>query len=107
MTTARGRRDGPTRRGTARHDTTPAPGTTPRHDTTRHGTTRHDDMRSDMAEVLLFHHGHGLTDGVREFADALTAVGHEVHVPDLYEGQVFDELEKGLAYARQVGFDVI
>jgi dienelactone hydrolase len=60
-----------------------------------------------MAEVLLFHHAHGLTDGVREFADDLRAVGHEVHTPDLFEGQVFDDLDKGLAYARQVGFDVI
>ncbi|GAA2728151.1 dienelactone hydrolase [Cellulomonas aerilata] len=57
--------------------------------------------------MLLFHHGHGLTDGVREFADALRAVGHDVHVPDLYDGRVFDDLREGLAYARQVGFDAI
>ncbi|MFE4721211.1 dienelactone hydrolase family protein, partial [Streptomyces sp. NPDC056728] len=46
-----------------------------------------------MAEVLVFHHGHGLTAGVREFAEQLRRAGHIVHAPDLYEGQVFDSLE--------------
>lgn len=57
-----------------------------------------------MAEVLLFHHAHGLTAGVREFADRLRTAGHTVHVPDLYEGRVFDTLEAGLAYVREAGF---
>jgi dienelactone hydrolase len=60
-----------------------------------------------MAEVLLFHHAHGLTSGVRDFAEKLRRAGHTVHVPDLYEGQVFDDLEEGVAYAREVGFDSI
>lgn len=60
-----------------------------------------------MAEVLLFHHAQGLTDGVREFADTLTEAGHTVHLPDLYEGRVFDDLDAGLAYAKEVGFGVI
>jgi dienelactone hydrolase len=57
-----------------------------------------------VAEVLLFHHAHGLTDGVRSFADELRAAGHTVHTPDLYEGRVFDDLEDGLGYARETGF---
>ena len=57
-----------------------------------------------MSEVLLFHHAHGLTTGVREFADRLTEAGHTVHTPDLYEGNVFATLEEGLAYAGKVGF---
>jgi dienelactone hydrolase len=57
-----------------------------------------------MAEVLLFHHAHGLTAGVRDFADRLTQAGHTVHLPDLYDGQVFETLEDGLAHASQVGF---
>ena len=57
-----------------------------------------------MAEVLLFHHAHGLTSGVRDFAEALEQAGHRVHVPDLYDGQVFADLEQGLAHAREVGF---
>lgn len=60
-----------------------------------------------MAEVLLFHHAHGLTEGVRAFADELRAAGHVVHAPDLYEGRTFDELEAGLGYARETGFGTI
>jgi dienelactone hydrolase len=57
-----------------------------------------------MTEILLFHHAHGLTPGVRAFADELRAAGHVVHTPDLYEGRVFDDLEDGLGYARETGF---
>ncbi|MFD3664488.1 dienelactone hydrolase family protein [Streptomyces sp. NPDC058659] len=60
-----------------------------------------------MAEVLLFHHSLGLTEGVGAFADALRRAGHTVHVPDLYEGNTFDDLEVGVAYAQEVGFDVL
>jgi dienelactone hydrolase len=60
-----------------------------------------------MAEVLLFHHAHGLTDGVLAFADELRAAGHVVHAPDLYDGQTFAELDDGLGYAKQVGFGTI
>jgi len=60
-----------------------------------------------MSEVLLFHHAHGLTTGVRDFADQLRQAGHTVHVPDLYEGQVFDTLDEGIGYAKKVGFDTI
>ena len=60
-----------------------------------------------MAEVVLFHHAHGLTSGVRDFADRLRDAGHIVHVPDLYEGRVFDDLEEGVAYAQEVGFGSI
>jgi dienelactone hydrolase len=60
-----------------------------------------------MAEVLLFHHAHGLTPGCRSFADRLRSAGHVVHVPDLYEGKVFADLTEGVGYAKQVGFDTI
>ncbi|WNF28386.1 dienelactone hydrolase family protein [Streptomyces sp. C11-1] len=60
-----------------------------------------------MAEVLVFHHGHGLTDGVREFAERLRRAGHTVHVPDLYEGRVFDSLEEGIGYAGTAGFGTV
>lgn len=60
-----------------------------------------------MAEVLLFHHMHGLTPGVRSFAETLGQAGHTVHVPDLYEGRVFETLDEGAAYAEQAGFDTI
>jgi dienelactone hydrolase len=60
-----------------------------------------------MAEVVLYHHAQGLTTGVRAFADELRAAGHTVHTPDLYEGQTFDTLDEGLAYAKKTGFQVV
>ncbi|GAA0959429.1 dienelactone hydrolase family protein [Kribbella koreensis] len=60
-----------------------------------------------MAEVVLFHHAQGLTDGVRAFADTLREAGHTVHLPDMYEGNVFGTLDEGLDYARQNGFGVV
>ena len=60
-----------------------------------------------MAEVLLFHHAQGRTAGVLAFGDRLRHAGHTVHVPDLYDGHVFDDLEAGLTYAREVGFETL
>jgi dienelactone hydrolase len=56
---------------------------------------------------LLFHHAQGQTEGFLAFADELRAAGHVVHAPDLYDGKTFAELDDGVAYAGQVGFDVI
>jgi dienelactone hydrolase len=60
-----------------------------------------------MTEVLLFHHALGRTPGVLAFADALTRAGHMVHVPDLYDGRTFDDLEAGIGYAGRVGFGTV
>lgn len=60
-----------------------------------------------MAEVLLFHHAHGLTPGVQRFAERLREAGHVVHVPDLFEGRTFESLEEGVGYAQEAGFDTI
>src|SRR6478735_1014025 len=60
-----------------------------------------------MAEILLFHHAQGLTPGVLAFADELRADGHVVHTPDLYDGNTFDDLDEGVGYAKNVGFDAI
>jgi dienelactone hydrolase len=56
-----------------------------------------------MAEIVLFHHAQGLTSGVLAFADELRSAGHTVHVPDLYEGKTFDDLDEGVAHARELG----
>jgi dienelactone hydrolase len=58
-------------------------------------------------DIALFHHAHGLTDGVIAFADRLREAGHTVHTPDMYEGRTFDGLEEGVGYAQEAGFDVI
>ncbi|MDQ2847860.1 MAG: dienelactone hydrolase family protein [Actinomycetota bacterium] len=60
-----------------------------------------------MAEVVLYHHAQGLTTGVESFADQLRQAGHTVHLPDLYEGHVFDTLDEGIAYASETGFDTL
>lgn len=57
-----------------------------------------------MAEVVLFHHVQGLTDGVRAFADELRQAGHTVHTPDMFEGRTFPTIEAGVAFARATGF---
>ena len=61
-----------------------------------------------MADVLLFHHAQGQTAGFLAFADELRQAGHTVHTPDLYDGNTFDSLDDGIAYAQKVGFgDII
>ncbi|WP_430645860.1 dienelactone hydrolase family protein [Agromyces sp. GXS1127] len=60
-----------------------------------------------MADVLLYHHIQGLTDGVRVFADELRTAGHTVHTPDLFDGRTFGSLEDGFAFVREQGFDAI
>ncbi len=57
-----------------------------------------------MAEIVVFHHVHGLTEGVESFAEMLRSAGHVVHVPDLFEGRTFSTLSDGLEYVQQVGF---
>lgn len=58
-----------------------------------------------MAEVLLFHHALGRTPGVTALADRLRAAGHTVHLPDLYDGHTFDDIETGVAHADDIGFE--
>jgi dienelactone hydrolase len=60
-----------------------------------------------MTTVLLLHHAQGQTIGFLAFADELRAAGHTVHTPDLFEGNTFDSLDEGVAYAGQVGFGEI
>jgi dienelactone hydrolase len=60
-----------------------------------------------VAEVLLFHHAQGLTPGCLSLAEGLRAGGHVVHTPDLYEGRTFANLDEGMGYVKQVGFDTI
>ena len=48
-----------------------------------------------MAEVVLFHSVLGLRPGVIAAAERLRAAGHTVHTPDLYDGEVFDDLADG------------
>ena len=56
-----------------------------------------------MAEVVLFHHVQGLTDGVRAFAEELGKNGHTVHTPDLFDGERPATVEDGIALVQQIG----
>ena len=56
-----------------------------------------------MSEVVLFHSALGLRPGVHWFADRLRAAGHIVHTPDLYDGEVFDSLDAGVAKGDELG----
>jgi len=60
-----------------------------------------------MAEVLLYHHIQGLTDGVQAFADDLRQAGHTVHTPDLFDGRTFGSIEEGFGFAREAGLDAM
>ena len=60
-----------------------------------------------MAEVLLFHHVQGLTEGVIAFADELRQAGHTVHTPDLFDGRTFESIEAGLAHVEEEGFEAV
>ena len=60
-----------------------------------------------MAEVVLYHHVQGLTEGVRSFADEVRQAGHTVHTPDLFDGRTFDTIEDGMAFAREAGFGAL
>jgi dienelactone hydrolase len=60
-----------------------------------------------MAEVALYHHVQGLTDGMQSFADELRKAGHTVHAPDLFDGRTFETIDDGLAFAREAGFGAL
>lgn len=60
-----------------------------------------------MTDILLFHSALGLRPGVHAFADALRTAGHTVHTPDLYDGEVFDRLERGVAKRDALGIPEI
>jgi dienelactone hydrolase len=60
-----------------------------------------------MAEVVLFHHVQGLTDGVCAFAEELRAGGHSVHTPDLFDGKRPATIDEGVAFAQSLGDEVI
>jgi dienelactone hydrolase len=53
-----------------------------------------------MANVVLFHHAQGLTEGVHAFAEKLRAGGHHVTTPDLFEGARFDKVEERVEISR-------
>ncbi|MGA8257640.1 MAG: dienelactone hydrolase family protein [Nocardioides sp.] len=60
-----------------------------------------------MADVVLFHHVQGLTDGVLAFAAGLREGGHTVTTPDFYGGATFTDMQEGFAHKKSIGDDAI
>lgn len=60
-----------------------------------------------MAEVVLFHHVQGLTDGMRAFAAQLRDGGHTVHTPDLFGGERPESIKDGIALVESTGQEVL
>lgn len=58
------------------------------------------ESESPMADIVLFHHVHGLTEGLIDFADVLRQDGHTVHTPDLFDGRTFTRIEDGIGFSR-------
>lgn len=65
------------------------------------------ERRVVMADVLMFHHAQGQTEGFLEFAVELRRAGHTVHTPDLYDGRTFGTIEDGVTYAQEFGFSAL
>jgi dienelactone hydrolase len=47
------------------------------------------------ATIVLLHSTYGLRPAVHSAADRLRAAGHEVHVPDLFDGRTAETVEEG------------
>lgn len=56
-----------------------------------------------MTTLVLFHHVLGVTPGFLRFAEALRAEGVDVSTPDLFGGEVFPDVESGLAHLATMG----
>ncbi len=56
-----------------------------------------------MSQVLLLHSAMGLRPAVRRLAGELAGLGHELVVPDYYEGRVFDDATAGTEHRDTVG----
>ena len=57
-----------------------------------------------MATIQIFHSVLGVRPGLLEYAENLRRDGHTVHVPDLWDGSVYDSIEEGLVHRDQLGF---
>ena len=56
-----------------------------------------------MTTVLLFHSVLGIRQGERDAAARLRAAGHDVVLPDLLDGKVFDAYDPAMAHADELG----
>src|SRR5579872_5478567 len=60
---------------------------------------------TNKREIVLFHSALGLRPGVLQFAEYLRDAGHTVHTPDLYDGEVFQDVASAVRKIQELGFD--
>lgn len=53
-----------------------------------------------MTNVVLFHSVLGVRQGVLDAAERLRQDGHDVLVPDLFDGRIFDDYDPAMAFAE-------
>jgi dienelactone hydrolase len=58
-------------------------------------------------EIVVFHSALGLRPGLLQWVDRLRAAGNNVHAPDLYDGEVFDDAAGAITKIQEIGFDGI
>ncbi|MER7083416.1 Dienelactone hydrolase [Saccharopolyspora kobensis] len=56
-------------------------------------------------DILLLHSVFGLRPAVHAAADRLREAGHEVHVPDLFDGRTAETVEDGMRISEEIGRD--
>ncbi|MFG2221717.1 dienelactone hydrolase family protein [Streptomyces sp. NPDC048644] len=62
-------------------------------------------VTSGSPTIVLFHSVCGLRPAVRAGADRLRAAGHEVIVPDLFDGRTADSVADGIVIKDEIGKD--
>jgi dienelactone hydrolase len=55
-------------------------------------------------DLVLLHSALGRRPAVVRAGERLTAAGHRVHVPDLYERVLFDDVDEGVAHLERLGW---
>lgn len=56
-------------------------------------------------QMVIYHSAYGLRPAIIDFADRLRAAGHQVHTPDLYDGEVFSDRSEAIRKIQELGFD--
>ncbi|MER8230492.1 dienelactone hydrolase family protein [Streptomyces sp. NPDC101490] len=56
-------------------------------------------------DIMLFHSVYGLRPAVEAAAERLRAAGHQVRVPDLFDGWTTESVEEGMAKRDEIGKD--
>ncbi|MFF7180572.1 dienelactone hydrolase family protein [Streptomyces sp. NPDC008121] len=57
----------------------------------------------ERMDIMLFHSAYGLRPAVEAAAERLRAAGHQVRVPDLFEGQTAESVQEGTELKDKIG----